>query len=43
MTQAARVDQVAAAVHLAQAQTDAVCTQCVQAMMDAVPAGEVVA
>jgi nucleoid DNA-binding protein len=40
MTKAELVDQVAATVHLSKAQTDAVLTQCLQAIMDALQAGE---
>jgi Bacterial DNA-binding protein len=40
MTKAALVDQVAATVHVSKSQTDAVLTQCVQAIMEALQAGE---
>jgi nucleoid DNA-binding protein len=40
MTKAELVDQVAVTVHLSKAQTDAVLTQCVQAIMEALQAGE---
>ena|SRR5712691_4054635 len=40
MTKAELVDHVAAAVQLPKAQTDAVLTQCLQAIMDALQAGE---
>jgi len=40
MTKAELVDQVAATVQLSKAQTDAVLTQCLQAIMDALQAGE---
>jgi integration host factor subunit beta len=40
MTKAELVDQVAATVHLSKSQTDAVLTQCLQAIMDALQAGE---
>jgi nucleoid DNA-binding protein len=40
MTKAELVDQVAATVHLSKSQTDAVLTQCVQAIMEALQAGE---
>jgi nucleoid DNA-binding protein len=40
MTKAELVDHVAAAVHLPKAQTDTVLTQCLQAIMDALQAGE---
>ena len=43
MTKAELVDHVAAAVQLPKAQTDAVLTQCLQAIMDALQAGESVA
>ena len=43
MTKAERVDQVAATVDLSKAQTEAVLTQCLQALMDALQAGESVA
>ena len=39
MTKAELVDQVAATVHLSKSQTDAVLTQCLQAIMDALQAG----
>ena len=42
MTKADLVDQVAATVHLSKAQTDTVLTQCLQAIMDALQAGEAV-
>ena len=42
MTKAELIDHVAATVQLPKAQTDAVLTQCVQAIMDAVQAGEAV-
>jgi integration host factor subunit beta len=40
MTKADLVDQVAATVHLSKAQTDAVLTQCLQAIIEALQAGE---
>ena len=40
MTKAELVDQVAATVHLSKAQTDAVLTQCLQAIIEALQAGE---
>jgi integration host factor subunit beta len=40
MTKAELVDQVATTVALSKAQTEAVLTQCLQAMMDALQAGE---
>ena len=40
MTKAELVDQVAATVPLSKAQTDAVLTQCLQAIMEALQAGE---
>ena len=40
MTKAELVDQVAATVQLSKAQTDAVLTQCLQAIMDALQAGK---
>jgi len=40
MTKAELVDHVAATVHLSKAQTDAVLTQCLQAIMEALQAGE---
>jgi nucleoid DNA-binding protein len=40
MTKADLVDQVAATVHLSKAQTEAVLTQCLQAIMAALQAGE---
>ena len=40
MTKAELVDHVAAAVHLPKSQTDTVLTQCFQAIMDALQAGE---
>jgi nucleoid DNA-binding protein len=40
MTKAELVAHVAATVQLSQAQTDAVLTQCLQAIMDALQAGE---
>jgi nucleoid DNA-binding protein len=40
MTKADLVDQVAATVHLSKAQTEAVLTQCLQAIMEALQAGE---
>jgi nucleoid DNA-binding protein len=40
MTQADLVDQVAATVQLSKSQTDAVLTQCLQAIMEALQAGE---
>jgi nucleoid DNA-binding protein len=40
MTKAELVDQVAATVHLSKSQTDTVLTQCLQAIMDALQAGE---
>lgn len=43
MTKAELVDQVATTVHLSKSQTDAVLTQCLQAIMDALQAGESVA
>jgi DNA-binding protein HU-beta len=43
MTKAELVDQVAATVPLSKAQTDAVLTQCLQAIMAALQAGETVA
>jgi nucleoid DNA-binding protein len=43
MTKADLVDQVATTVDLSKAQTEAVLTQCLQAMMDALQAGESVA
>ena len=42
MTKAELVDHVAATVPLSKAQIDAVLTQCLQAIMDAVQAGEAV-
>ena len=42
MTKAELVDHVAAAVQLPKSQTDAVLTQCLQAIIDAVQAGEAV-
>jgi nucleoid DNA-binding protein len=42
MTKAELVDHVAATVQLPKSQTDAVLTQCLQAIMDAVQAGEAV-
>jgi nucleoid DNA-binding protein len=42
MTKAELVDHVAATVQLSKAQTDAVLTQCLQAIIDAVQAGEAV-
>src|SRR5262249_58727149 len=42
MTKAELVDHVAATVQLSKSQTDAVLTQCLQAIMDAVQAGEAV-
>jgi nucleoid DNA-binding protein len=42
MTKAELVDHVAATVQLPKSQTDAVLTQCLQATMDAVQAGEAV-
>ena len=42
MTKAELIDHVAATVQLPKSQTDAVLTQCVQAIMDAVQAGEAV-
>ena len=42
MTKAELVDHVAAAVQLSKAQTDAVLTQCLQAIIAAVQAGEAV-
>ena len=42
MTKAELVDQVAATVQLSKAQNDAVLTQCLQAIMDALQAGEAV-
>jgi len=40
MTKAELVDHVAATVQLSKSQTDAVLTQCLQAIMDALQAGE---
>ena len=40
MTKAELIDQVAATVQLPKSQTDAVLTQCLQAIMDALQAGE---
>jgi nucleoid DNA-binding protein len=40
MTKGELVNHVAATVHLSQAQTDVVLTQCLQAIMDALQAGE---
>jgi integration host factor subunit beta len=40
MTKAELVDQVAATVQLSKAQTDAVLTQCLQAIIEALQAGE---
>ena len=40
MTKAELVDHVAATVHLSKAQTDAVLTQCLQAIIEALQAGE---
>jgi nucleoid DNA-binding protein len=40
MTKADLVDQVAATVYLAKSQTDVVLTQCLQAIMEALQAGE---
>ena len=40
MTKAELVDQVATTVDLSKAQTEAVLTQCLQAIMDALQAGE---
>jgi integration host factor subunit beta len=40
MTKAELIDHVAATVHLPKTQTDAVLTQCLQAIMDALQAGE---
>jgi integration host factor subunit beta len=40
MTKAELVDQVAATVHLSKSQTDAVLTQCLQAIIEALQAGE---
>ena len=40
MTKAELVDHVAATVHLSKSQTEAVLTQCLQAIMDALQAGE---
>ena len=42
MTKAELVDHVAATVQLPKAQTDAVLTQCLQAIMDALQAGDAV-
>ena len=42
MTKAELVDHVAATVQLSKSQTDAVLTQCLQAIIDAVQAGEAV-
>jgi nucleoid DNA-binding protein len=42
MTKAELVDHVAATVQLPKSQTDAVLTQCLQAIMDALQAGEAV-
>ena len=42
MTKAELVDHVAATVDLSKAQTEAVLTQCLQAIMDALQAGEAV-
>jgi len=42
MTKAELVDHVAATVQLPKSQTDAVLTQCLQAIIDAVQAGEAV-
>ena len=42
MTKAELVDHVAATVQLSKAQTDAVLTQCLQTIIDAVQAGEAV-
>jgi nucleoid DNA-binding protein len=42
MTKAELIDHVAATVQLPKSQTDAVLTQCLQAIMDAVQAGEAV-
>ena len=42
MTKAELVDHVAAAVQLPKSQTDAVLTQCLQAIMDTLQAGEAV-
>lgn len=42
MTKADLVDRVAAAVQLSKTQTDAVLTQCLQAIMDSLQAGEAV-
>ena len=42
MTKAELVDHVAATVQLSKTQTDAVLTQCLQAIIDAVQAGEAV-
>jgi nucleoid DNA-binding protein len=42
MTKAELVDRVAATVQLPKSQTDAVLTQCLQAIMDALQAGEAV-
>jgi nucleoid DNA-binding protein len=42
MTKAELVDQVAATVQLSKAHTDAVLTQCLQAIMEALQAGEAV-
>jgi nucleoid DNA-binding protein len=40
MTKAELIDHVAATVHLPKTQTDAVLTQCLQAIMDALQAGQ---
>ena len=40
MTKAELVDQVAATVHLSKSQTDAVLTQCFQAIIEALQSGE---
>ena len=40
MTKGELVDHVAATVHLSHAQTEAVLTQCLEAIMDALQAGE---
>lgn len=40
MTKAEIIDHVAATVHIPKTQTDAVLTQCLQAIMDALQAGE---
>jgi nucleoid DNA-binding protein len=40
MTKAELVDRVAATVHVSKSQMDAVLTQCVQAIMEALQAGE---